>query len=305
MAASVVCRSCGAKLKEGRTRCLRCGELLTAPQQDSSASPVDAQTSPSRPSGRLLIGGAVISLTLLCALAGYFVSQAPTPVVESAVQTSSTAPRSAAAPVASSPAARQEPVAGERLFMDSGRAGNASYARGDMDGALEQYQKAVHDNPQDVMSLNNLGQVLVRSGRAKEAIPNFERAIELNRSSWAPHFNLARAHSELGNWKDAIAEYQTAGQLFPDDYATQYNLARALHKSGQEDAAVTAYQRAIKLAPSEPTFRLSLGVSYEQLKRPMDAAAAYEQYLELAPNAADAAQVKSRIQTLRTPPPQG
>ena len=101
-------------------------------------------------------------------------------------------------------------------------------------------------------------------------------------------------------WARAIAEYQVAASLLPDDYVTVYNLGLALHKSGNEEAAITAFRRAAEPAPSEPSFHLSMGISYERLKKPVDAVQAYEDYLA-SPQAADAAQVRSRIQTLKNP----
>ena len=98
-----------------------------------------------------------------------------------------------------------------------------------------------------------------------------------------------------------MAAYKAASQVFPDDYVTYYNLGLALHRLGQEESAVQALQKAIELAPGEASFHLSLGISYERLQKPAEAVQAYEDYLTMDPAAANAAQVRSRITSLKTP----
>jgi tetratricopeptide (TPR) repeat protein len=296
MAETVICAACGAKIKGGRTRCLRCGEAL-----DASVAPA-----PSR--GRLdfvvghrgpfAIGGAAFGLLAMVILVAPRVEERPT------VSAASVMPSlSSSASVSTTPGATQRaPVLLEpRTGLDIQRLANAAYMRGDFAGALESYQETVELNPNDSTALNNLGQALVRVGRPIEALPYFERATAISPSEWTPRFNLAHAYGTMGDWTHAITEYERAVELFPDDYVTHYNLALAFHKAGREEPAVAEYRRAIALAPGEASFRLSLGISYERLQRPIDAAAAYEEYLDLAPDAADASQVKARIETLRKP----
>ena len=297
MAETIVCAACGAKIKGGRTRCLRCGETLV---------PAVAQT----PVGgwREFVGGHRAPVTIAGALALLGLLLLVASRVQEPAAVSGTPAPGAGSPL---PVVRQSATPGTtkpeasllepHTDIDVQRLGNAAYTRGDFAGALESYQQAVELNPNNPTALNNLGQALVRLGRAKAALPYFERAATLSPSDWTPRFNLAHAYGEMGDWTHAIAEYEHAAQLFPDDYVTHYNLALAFHKSGREEPAVAEYRRAIVLAPGEASFRLSLAISYERLQRPTDAAAAYEEYLDLAPNAADAPQVKARIETLRKP----
>lgn len=300
MAEAVVCAACGAKIKEGRQQCLRCGEKLVA---NAPAAPPDSRNFAEKYRGPLTLGATAVSILVVLVVAS---RQAPPEAPANVVQASgsvASVPRSnanAISPAVSTSAPVQtsfEPA----TSLDSARAGAASYAQGDFEGALAQLEKAVQKTPDDGRALNNLGQALVRLGRAKEALPHFVRATELQPSEWAPRFNLGHAYGALGDWGHAIPEYQKAAELFPDDYVTRYNLAMALHKSGQEERAVAEFVRAIDLAPSEPSFRLSLAISYERLKKPAEAAQAYEDYLALAPTAPNAAEIKTHIETLRKP----
>lgn len=285
----VVCPHCGAKIRAGRERCLRCyeklGEAPPAPRFD----------------GNRLAAGALIGFLCLTTVAVVALwrrearqsGQAP-------VRPASVAARPAPGRPAPAPAARGRgtELPGEVPFIEPNRAGSAAYAAGDFDRALESYQEAVARNPQDAESWSNLGQVLVRLNRIEEAIPAFERAIDLNDGRWAYHFNLGRAHGLAGRWQRAVDEYRAAQQLYPDDYAIAFNLGLALRKSGDEAGALAQFQKASALDPQEPTFQLSIAMAYDKLGQVENAAAAYRKTLELAPEAPEAPAIRARIDAL-------
>src|SRR5437763_2129625 len=76
MAESVVCTFCGAKIKEGRTRCLRCGEALVPAAVDTKA-PGGLQEVVGRHRGRLTIAGSVLSVAALLVIAMHLQTAAP------------------------------------------------------------------------------------------------------------------------------------------------------------------------------------------------------------------------------------
>jgi Flp pilus assembly protein TadD len=286
-----ICPACGAKSRAGLWRCLRCGELQVP---DAKKSRLRVWTRAHR--SRLIAAGTLLSVVVTVALAAWRAvptAGVPAPSASAHVATTSTAPATApAAPVTPS----------MRSALDARRDGNVAYHAGDFERALKRYEEAVAANPSDPDSLNNLGQMLARNGRAAEAAKLFERAIAVNRNKWAYHFNLAHALGQLDDWKRAAAEYRSALDLFPDDYVTHYNLAQALHKSGDEESAVAEYRSAIALAPGEGTFYLSLAISLERLNRATEAAANYEKYLELTPMAPEAERMRKHVQQLRGQP---
>jgi tetratricopeptide (TPR) repeat protein len=177
-------------------------------------------------------------------------------------------------------------------------AGQQAYVSGNIDTSLQQLQAAADANPNDPRALSDLGQLLVRTGRAREAVAYLDKAVSLKPDSWAYQFNRARAYAQLQEWGQAVEGYRAAARLFPDDYATQYNLAKALQASGDIDAALAAYQKAIELAPGQSDFQLSYGLALETAKRPKDAAAAYRRYLELEPDSPQAEKVKAHLAAL-------
>ena len=291
---STVCQACGAKTKEGRLRCPRCGEVLhaaapTTPTAVAVPSGVPALYASYR--GPLVLAGTVLSVIVLFVV----IASQREPVAQS-VTTAAAPAKPVAAPAPTSAPARPDPG-----FLDAKTGGGTAYRAGDYVSALEQYKKAVSLNPNDGDALNNLGQLHARNGDPAAAIPHLQKAAQLYPSVWAYRFNLAHAHGRLGEWSQAADDYRQASKLFPDDYVTHFNLGMALHKTGNEEAAVSEFQKGAGLAPSEPSFHLSLGMSYERLNRAADAVKSYEQYLALSPSAPEADKVKARIEHLRNP----
>jgi tetratricopeptide (TPR) repeat protein len=202
--------------------------------------------------------------------------------------------------VAPQPAPTYQPAPMFAAGEDS-REGIAAYNTGNVSAAVEQFTSAVENDPNNAAALNNLGQVLVRSGRAREAIPYFDRAIAIADGVWSYHFNRARAYGELKEWRQAIAGYQESARLFPDDYVTHFNLARALQADGNLTGAIESYAKASELAPGQADFHLWHGQALDQIGRTRDAAVQYRRFLELDPNASQAEKVKERLTALGEP----
>jgi tetratricopeptide (TPR) repeat protein len=185
---------------------------------------------------------------------------------------------------------------------DASRAGIAAYNSGDVAAAVTQFTTAVERDPNNAEALNNLGQALVRTGRAREAIPYFDRAIAIADGVWSYHFNLAKAYGDLKEWRQAIAGYRDAVRLFPDDYVTQFNLARALQADGDVRGAIEAYAKATQLAPGQADFHLWYGQALDQSGKSQEAAVEYRRFLELDPKASQAEKVRARLSELGEAP---
>lgn len=290
----LICAACGVHVREFRLHCGRCGRPLAF----RSPTPPAARR---RPIGTLGIVAGCLALGgfALMFASGLF-SDAPASENAGAGSGRPVQPRAAmpvSAPVAATAgtALAPAPVA---AALDSRRDGVAAYSRGDVSAALDEFTKAVQSHPDDPEARNHLGQMLVRSGRASEAIAHFDRAIGIADDRWAYHFNRARAYGEMKQWARAVAGYRDAARLFPEDYATQFNLARALQANGDLPGAIAAFQQAIQLAPGQADFRLSYGLALDSAQRPRDAAAAYRSVLELEPASPEAEKIKARIAQL-------
>jgi tetratricopeptide (TPR) repeat protein len=297
VAAAVICAACGAKVRADRPKCLRCREPLVA-RKDAP---------PPRPIAWAAVPWTTVGIVAGCvALGGVGVmftggsSQATEPVAAVVRQASPAGAPAVRATGGVAAAATSIGTPDPSAVAVSGLlAGQKAYDSGNMAVAAERLQAAVDANPNDHRALNDLAQVLVRAGRAQEAMAYLDKAVQLAPDSWTYQFNRARAYAQLQKWDQAIQGYRAAAQLFPDDYATQYNLAKALQASGSVNDALAGYEKAIKLAPGQPDFQLSYGLALEAARRPQDAVAAYKRYLELEPESTEAEKVKAHLAELQ------
>ena len=241
--------------------------------------------------GVVLIGGAAMALT-----AGPK-SSAPTGAKPSA----SVASNSEATDFVPRRTGADAPPPEDVTSADFSRTGLAAYNSGDLASAEAKLKSAVDADGQNAEALNNLGQVLVRAGKAGEAIAYFDRAIAIADSVWAYRFNRARAFAEMKDWAQAIAGYNDAVRLFPDDYATHFNLAKAREASGDLAGSVESYGKAAELAPGQGEFQLWYGRALDRSGRQQDAVAAYKRFLELEPDGPQAEKVKARLAQLGDP----
>jgi tetratricopeptide (TPR) repeat protein len=290
VAAAIKCAACGTKTYARRTHCPRCRAPLAA------AAPVAQRAPAGQARRRTAIPIAIVCVVALVLTAGV--------AVQLGTSSASATPSTQASPAAVRGQAGSNPqVEGASRganSMDLSRGGVAAYARGDVAGSIEQFMAAVEADPKNAQALNNLGQALVRAGRAREAIAYFDQAIAATGNVWTYHFNQAKAYAELQDWSRAVAGYRAAAGLFPQDYATAFNLARALQASGDLTGAIDEFQRAINLAPGEPDFPLALAYALESARRPGDAVSAYRRYLELQDSGPTAEKVKQRIEELES-----
>jgi len=292
-AAAVVCAACGAKVRGGRVKCLRCGEKLVARHEALPPRPIP-WTTVGVVAGCVVLGGFGIMLTGRS-------PEGTTPPMAAGVLAGSDTP-APAAPTPARAAARAATTAAPdsaAVAVSNLLAGQKAYASGNIDASAQRLQSAVDANANDHRALNDLGQVLIRGGHAQEATQYLDKAVQLAPDSWTYQFNRARAYAQLQKWDQAIQGYRAASQLFPDDYATQYNLAKALQASGSLNDAIAGYEKAIQLAPGQSDFQLSYGLALEAAKRPQDAAAAYRRYLELESESPEAEKVKAHLAELQ------
>src|SRR6266496_4192063 len=103
--------------------------------------------------------------------------------------------------------------------------GLAREAKGDLDGAIADFNRAIELDPKLAISYHNRG----LAQKAKGAIPDFNRAIELNpKFAAGAYSNRGLAKQAKGDLDGAIADFNRAIELNPKDAGAYY--LRALAK---------------------------------------------------------------------------
>ena len=81
-----------------------------------------------------------------------------------------------------------------------------------------------------------LGDTLLNSNRADEAVPPLQKAVDLDPRLLPAHKSLGRAYLKIGKNEQAILHLKTALPA-DDDGSLYYQLARAYRSTGQPELA--------------------------------------------------------------------
>lgn len=121
--------------------------------------------------------------------------------------------------------------------------GEALYARalahedaGDVDAAMADWRRYLHDWPGDGAVQVNLGRLLQARGERREAQACYRAALEDPEATGIAWFNLGTLHEDGGEAMAAIDAYRRAAQAGIAD--AHFNLARLHEERGERDAAL-------------------------------------------------------------------
>jgi hypothetical protein len=135
--------------------------------------------------------------------------------------------------------------------------------RGDIDGAVAEYRKAIALDPDMALAYSNLGALLQSRGQLLGAESLYLRTIDLRPSYALAWNNLGIVRYRRGDGEGAAQAFRRAIELRPDDAGTVYNLGRLYQQAGIADSAALMFERAFRLEPGNPQLR----ASYEQTHR--------------------------------------
>ncbi len=135
-----------------------------------------------------------------------------------------------------------------------------------VDGDIKRLREIVRKEPADLGVRIELGNLLMDSGRFREAIDVYEKILEIN----------------------------------PDNVDVRVDLGTCYRNSGDPERATEEYRKALGYDPKNPYAHRNLGIvlAYD-LGRTKEAIIELEAYLKLSPDASDTPQVKQAIRELK------
>jgi tetratricopeptide (TPR) repeat protein len=151
--------------------------------------------------------------------------------------------------------------------------GVARQNKGDLDGALADYSRAIELNPHDATAYNDRGLVKVAKGDLDGALADYNRALELTPRNFEIHGNRAAAKQKKGDLDGALTDY-TVGIKLWYKYATGYrNRANIKFIKHDLDGAIEDCNHAIALKPTDAA-AYNIRAQVETAKGDLNAAAA-------------------------------
>ena len=104
-------------------------------------------------------------------------------------------------------------------------------------------------HPDNPYLLNELGNLLLKQGRRKDAEARYARAVKLDKNFAAAWNNLGVVRYALGRKSEAKLAYRKAVAIQPNYALAWYNLAVVLDAENFYTEAIHAYERAFALDP--------------------------------------------------------
>lgn len=142
--------------------------------------------------------------------------------------------------------------------------------------AVQHFQAAVDEKPDDAQYHGYLGIALHAERRSEEATEAFERAMAIDDSIAGVLNGLGVIHTNRGDYAKATELLRKAAQAKPSDGAVQTNLAMALAHVNEYDEALKHAARGLKLAPDSINSHYTYGTILAESGRVDDAVKHFE-----------------------------
>ena len=138
---------------------------------------------------------------------------------------------------------------------------------GKLDEAEPVLRNAIALDPRPLDAYRALGQLLIETGRFKEAIEPLEKTVQKNKNDLVSLHDLAKAYEGAGESKKAIETFRTLIEKSPSDSGLKSEFAIVLAKGGERSEAIKLMQTVAKEQPEEFEARFTLGLILAEEKR--------------------------------------
>jgi tetratricopeptide (TPR) repeat protein len=121
----------------------------------------------------------------------------------------------------------------------------------DFGKAVADFEHAIQLNPQFARAYNDLGSVHANEGDLDQAIADFDHALKINPRFAEAHDNLGSVKAMKGDLDGAVAEFNLAVQFDPDFGQAFDNLGSAKLRKGDLDGAIANFEQALRINPRD------------------------------------------------------
>ena len=120
---------------------------------------------------------------------------------------------------------------------------------GQLDVAIDSYNKAISLKPDYADTYNNMGNALKEQGKLEEAVEAFNKALSLNPDYAEAYNNIGGSFKDQGKLQEAIEALNKALSLKPDFAEAYNNMGISLQDQGQLKEAIEFYNKVIAVKP--------------------------------------------------------
>jgi tetratricopeptide (TPR) repeat protein len=147
--------------------------------------------------------------------------------------------------------------------------------------AIENYQKALNIDGQNINALSGLGNVYFLLGDYLKSIEYYSKVLTIEPNYTKNQYSLGLAYLELAQYEKAIEYFQEALENDPENEWLNLNIGSAYLNIGEYNLAVKYFLRALDLEPKFTQAYYYLGLTHFYLENYGQAIFNYEKVLEI------------------------
>ena len=152
-----------------------------------------------------------------------------------------------------------------RLASAYEKLGRALQDKGDLPGAVAQFERALDTDPTNDATRNEYAFALIQTRQPDRGIAQSRTVLAHNPNDTSALMNIGYAYIKTGDFDAAEKTYRQALTINPNLAAAHYDLALALKLKDQLEAAQKEFEEAIRIDPKLVQAHYSLGITYWQL----------------------------------------
>lgn len=155
---------------------------------------------------------------------------------------------------------------------------------GRLDEALALFNICLQNNPNDAAALYSVGVILLKQGKAVQALPLLEHGVAV-----APHFAplwfvLGAVRQAVGQKEGALLAYDQALEVRPDYTEVLINSGALLRELMRHQEALERFNRVLTFDPNHQLALGNCGILLTEFKRSAEAVAMFQRLLTLNPD---------------------
>ena len=167
--------------------------------------------------------------------------------------------------------------------------GIATYQRnGIWQSELLLWSDVLSKSPWNSRAHTNMGIVLARQGKTREAIEHFNESLRIKPGDAKTLMNSGNAMAMMQQYDEAVLLFTKLIDADPRNAKAQFNLGTALAHQGKIREAERHFREAIQLVPDYADARINLGLALMRQGKMEEATACFKEVLASNPNQKDA-----------------
>lgn len=172
--------------------------------------------------------------------------------------------------------------------------GNVFVKAGEDKKAIPYYEKIIDNYPHNADAMNSLGAIYRR-------IKDYDKSVEIllkaqsEQNSPSVNYNLGFTFKEMGSYEEAIEAFESVITENADDVLAYNHLGTIYFDQKNYEKSVNSYKRGLQVDPNHPILNYNLARCYDEAENYPEAIIYYEKALKTRPGWVDAVRDFSNV----------